>query len=370
MMIRRVVLACLAWFVISAGAIAPYSAQSAAPNVVLVTLDGARSEEIFGGLDAAVYASTLARDARLEDQATYQRFWADTPNARRERLMPFFWRTLMTQHGSIAGNPDLGSRVRLSNRHWFSYPGYAELLIGVAHDESIASNDPVRNPYPTVLEFLRARFSLAPEQVAVFGSWSVLNAIAESKAGAITVNAGFETYEHPDPAIRALSEMQTQTPTPWDSVRHDYYTFRFAMAHLATYKPRVLYLALGETDDWAHDGRYDRVLESLSRTDGYLETLWTWLQAQPEYRGTTSLLVTVDHGRGVGPEAWRSHGARYPEAERVWMAFASPRMTRRGEWRDHPALTSAQAAATLVEWMGADWKAFDPHAAPPVREGE
>jgi hypothetical protein len=313
-----------------------------------------------------VYASTLGKDARLEDQAAYGRFWAETPQARREKLMPFFWGTLMTRHGSIAGNPALGSRVRLSNRHWFSYPGYAEILLGVAHDDEIKSNDPTQNPHPTVLEFLRTRFSLAPTKVALFGSWNVLNAIGESTPGAITINAGFEAYDHPDPAIGALSAMQVETPTPWESVRHDYYTFRFAMAHLATHTPRVLHVAFGETDDWAHDGRYDMVLDSLSRTDAYLKSMWTWLQDQPQYRGTTSLLVTIDHGRGASAQDWKSHGAKHANAEFTWMAFASPHMARRGEWRDHPPLATAQAAATLVEWMGVDWKAFDPNAAPPV----
>jgi hypothetical protein len=341
-------------------------AQSDRQNVVLVTLDGARVEEIFGGLDAAVYRSTLGKDQRLETQAGYKRFWADTPQARREKLLPFFWGTLMREHGSIAGNPALGSRVRLANRHWFSYPGYAEILLGVAHDDVIGSNDPIQNPYPTVLEFLRRRLDLPATGVAAFGSWSVFNAIAESAAGAITVNAGFEPYAHPDPAVQALSAMQRETPTPWDSVRHDYYTFRFAMAHLATHKPRVLYLALGETDDWAHNGRYDMVLDSLARTDAYLKELWTWLQAQPEYRGRTSLLITVDHGRGAGPDDWKSHGAKHPNAEFTWMAFVSPSMSRRGEWRDHPPVVTAQAAATLVRWMGADWRAFNASAAPPV----
>jgi hypothetical protein len=149
-------------------------------------------------------------------------------------------------------------------------------------------------------------------------------------------------------------------------VRHDYYTFRFAMAHLAAHEPRVLYLALGETDDWAHNGRYDMVLDSLARTDAYLKELWTWLQAQPEYRGRTSLLITVDHGRGAGPDDWKSHGAKHPNAEFTWMAFVSPSMSRRGEWRDHPPVVTAQAAATLVRWMGADWRAFNASAAPPV----
>lgn len=346
---------------------APPQPAPASHAVVLITLDGARVEEMFGGLDTTVLTSTLSKGARLEDRAIYKRFGAATPEERREKLMPFFWRTLMREHGSIAGNPARASRVHLTNRHWFSYPGYSEILLGRAHDDIIKSNDPVRNPYPTVLEFLKMKAQLSREQVAVFASWRVFNAIAERTEGALTVNAGFEAFESPNPEIRLQSALQFETPTPWDSVRHDAYTFRFAMDHLVRHRPRVLYLALGETDDWAHDGRYDRVLETYARTDKYLEQLWTWLQSQPDYRGRTSVLVTTDHGRGPAPPEWRSHGKDVSGAGETWMAFVSPAMARRGEWRDHRPLTASQAAATLIHWMGFDWREFDAAAGPPVQ---
>ena len=41
-----------------------------------------------------------------------------------------------------AGNPARGSRVHLTNAHAFSYPGYAEMLLGRAHDDAINSNAP------------------------------------------------------------------------------------------------------------------------------------------------------------------------------------------------------------------------------------
>jgi hypothetical protein len=128
-----------------------------------------------------------------------------------------------------------------------------------------------------------------------------------------------------------------------------------------------LYLALGETDDWAHDGRYDRVLETFTRTDEYLKQLWTWPQSQPEYRGRTHMLITTDHGRGRTPKDWSDHGKDVAGASETWMAFVSPTMSRRGEWSGHPPITAGQAAGTLVKWMGGDWKAFDPKAAPPVQ---
>lgn len=337
-------------------------------RVVLVTLDGARTEEIFGGLDVDVLRSTLGPKDRLEDQPVYRRFWADTPAARRARLMPFFWGELMREHGSIAGNRALGSQVSLANRHRFSYPGYGEMLLGRALDDEIASNDLKPSPRQTVLEYARAELGLTASQVALFASWDVFNGIGEQTPGRLDINAGYEALAAPEASVAArLSAAQFETPSPWNSVRHDYYTFRLAMDHLERHRPRVLYLALGETDDWAHDGRYDRVLETYARTDAFLAELWRWLQVQPDYRGRTHLLISTDHGRGPTAAGWKDHGATVAGAEVTWMAFASPSMPQRGEWRNHAPLQNAQVAATLLQWLGLDHRRFAAGIAEPVR---
>lgn len=350
--------------------LAPSDAQEGAlntmENVVLVTLDGARTEEMFGGLDLDILKSTLKKGETLERMPVYRRFWADSPEERRRKLMPFFW-TLVEEHGSIAGSPRLGSVVRLSNRHWFSYPGYAEILLGEPHDAEIKSNDPVRTPYTTVFETLRERLKLPRAKVATFASWAVFNEIVENTEGATFVNAGVEPLDLADDEVRRINQMQREAATPWDGTRFDAFTFRLAMAYLASAKPRILYIAFDETDDWAHDGRYDRVLETYARTDGYLKELWDWLQSRPEYRGRTHMLLTTDHGRGHTAADWRNHGANVKGAEDVWMAFASPRMPKRGEWRGEPALSTSQVAATLASWMGVDWTAERANAGAAIR---
>ena len=337
-----------------------------ADNIVLITLDGARGEEIFGGLDLDILKSTLKDGQKAEDTPAYRRFWAGTPDERRRKLMPFFW-TLVTERGSIAGNRRLGSAVQLANRHWFSYPGYAEILLGEPHDAEIKSNDALRNPYPTVLETLRERLKLPREKVATFASWAVFNEIAEHTAGATFVNAGVTPLEIRADDVRLINELQGEATTAWEGTRFDAFTFRLAMKHLSSTRPRVLYVAFDETDDWAHDGRYDRVLETYARTDGYLKELWEWLESQPAYRGRTHLLITTDHGRGHTSKDWRDHGAKINGAESTWMAFVSPRMSRRGEWRDAPALSTSQIAATLASWMGVDWNADHPKAGRPIQ---
>jgi hypothetical protein len=336
-------------------------------NLILITLDGARTEEIFGGMDVEILRSTLPEKSAIEEQPVFKRFNASTPEERRRRLMPFFWDELVTRHGSIAGNPRLQSPVILTNGHRFSYPGYAEILLGQAHDAVIKSNDRIQNPFETLLERLRTHLALPPARVAAFGSWEVFNEIVEHTPGSLTVNAGYEAFQHAEPVVQELSRLQFETPTPWNSVRHDAYTFGLAMAHFKSARPRVLYLALGETDDWAHNGRYDRVLETYARTDAYLKELWTWLQSDQDYRGRTHLLLTTDHGRGHGPSDWRNHGANVEGAQQVWMAFVSPTMTRRGEWRGHEPLHTNQAAATMAGWLGLDWVALHPKAGAPIR---
>lgn len=338
-------------------------AQSAPPpNVILITLDGARGQEIFGGLDADVLQATLKKDETLAASPLYQRYWAETGEARRARVMPFFWTTWMTSHGSIAGNRALGSRFGLTNTRRFSYPGYSEILTGEAHDAVIDSNDNRRYAFPTLLDVLQRRLGLGHGQVALFGSWETFNWIGSSREDAFVINAGYEAVDTFDPDAQRLSRAQFETQTPWDTVRNDMYTFRLAMAHLQRARPRVLHLALGETDDWAHGGRYDRVLQTLERTDAWFKELWTWLQSDPQYRDNTSILITVDHGRGRTGADWGKHGADVDGAEETWLAAIGPAWPRRGEWRDAPDAFTNQIAATLAKTLGVDLRQDIPGA--------
>ncbi len=372
---RAIATALVALFLLGAGrlASAPPSqpaarAGRAAENVILITLDGVRTEEIFGGLDLDVLRSTTRRGTAVEQTRAYERYWAETPEARRERLMPFFWGTMATKHGSIAGNRARGSSVRVTNRHRFSYPGYAEILVGQAHDEAIDSNDKRRNPFPTVLEFLKEKLGVDSRQVAAFASWDTFDWIVEHEPGAIVSNAGFEPYDGVEAGVALLNRLQLETSTPWDGARHDAYTFRLAMAHLRTSRPRVLYIAFDETDDWAHDGRYDRVLDTLHLIDEYLTELWSFLQGDSGYRDRTAVVITADHGRGRTAADWRDHGARVSGAEDIWMAFAGPEWTRRGEWGNSEPIFQNQVAATLAQALGIDYTATHPDAGRPIAQ--
>src|SRR5262245_61942905 len=339
--------------------------QDNGDHVIIITIDGARTQEIFGGLDVDVFKSTLKDPKTLETSSVYRRYWASSPEERRRKLMPFFWE-LLSKDGSIAGDHGAGSYVRLGNHHWFSYPGYAEILLGEPHDATIKSNDAIRNPYPTVLEAVRERLSLPQGKVATIASWGVFNQIAEHQPGSIFINAGPEALAGSTWDTHGIDALQREIPSPWENNRFDAFTFHLAMDYLRTVRPRVLYVAFNDTDDWAHDGYYDRVLDAYARIDGYLSELWSWVQSDPEYRGRTHLLITADHGRGRTARDWRDHNSKTDGSQDTWIALVSPRMNRRGEWGEGAPLSTSQIAATLADWMGIDWSKDHPNAGPAI----
>ena len=217
-----------------------------------------------------------------------------------------------------------------------------------------------------MLEFLRHKLGLQQKQVAAFASWDVIGVAVQHESGAVFTNAGYETYAHPDPAVQSMSRLQFETLTPWDTVRHDEYTFRLAMAHLKTHQPRIFYLSLGETDDWAHEKRYDRVLSALARFDSFFNELWNWLQDNAQYRDKTTLLITTDHGRGNIALNWHTHNAQIRDAKNTWLAVISPDSPLRGEWTGGEPVIMNQIAATLCHFIGLDYSEQNPKAGKPI----
>lgn len=285
-------------------------------NVFLITFDGLRWEELYSGADPVL----IDNEDYVEDVETLkENFWADDPLVRREMLMPFFWSTL-AREGQLYGNRDFENKVDVTNRQVFSYPGYNEILCGFADDERINSNDKIPNPNTTVLEFINKQPKYAGK-VAAFGSWDVFPYIINEERSGVPVNAGFETATGArlTDKEKFLNELQPQVPSPWATVRLDAFTHHYALEHLKKHRPRLLYIAYGETDDFAHNGKYDAYLHSARRTDQFIKELWEWAQSQKQYKGKTTFIITTDHGRGAGDE-WRHHGIDIEGANAIWLA--------------------------------------------------
>lgn len=327
---------------------------STGPKVILITLDGLRWQELYTGADSLL----VANPEYVKDTSDLkEKFWRETAKERREVLMPFFWGEV-AKIGQLHGNRNLGSKMDLTNTMHFSYPGYNEILTGKADDARINSNDKINNPNKTLLETANQspRFR---GKVAAFGSWDVFPFIINEERSGVSVNAGFENVagESLTERERFLNELQSQIPSPWSTVRLDAFTQHYALEFMKKSHPEVLYIAYGETDDFAHDGEYDAYLSSAHTTDGFIKAMWNFTQSDPFYKDNTVFIISTDHGRGTQPlETWRHHGSKIEGAGAVWLLVFGEEIKALGEVDKEEQLFSDQIAPTVLQILNLDSK--------------
>lgn len=349
----------------------PYAlAQPPAPgrtrNVVLIVSDGVRWQEMFTGADPTLLNEKNGgiwykeRDLRRD-------FWRDDPKERRRALFPFLWGTVAT-HGQIFGNQSRGSVARVTNGLAFSYPGYNEMLTGHP-DPRINSNEFGPNPNVSVFEWLNTQPELRGH-VGAFATWSTFKDIFNVARSHLPVQVGWDLpYRGKTDRRQELMNELYRTTTPFDD--EDLYDAFIQVPLMDSFmhsRPHVLFVGYGETDDWAHAGRYDLVLHAAHMFDHYVEQLWNTLQQLPEYRDRTTFIITTDHGRGSGPVEWKEHGVEEKGSENIWIAVMGPDTAPLGERHDTAEVHQAQIAATVAALLGKDYRAAVPAAAPPIAE--
>jgi len=356
----------------------------AAKNLVVVTIDGLRWQEVFRGADLALINNKkFVADSGLLKST----FWRKDKAENRSLLMPFFWQTI-AKSGVIIGERDIGSKMSVANNWHFSYPGYSEIFTGIA-DNAINSNKKILNKNVSFLEWLNNKPSYG-HKIAAFGGWDVFPYIFNTKRSHLYVNAGFMPLSENEVGyplssdMTLLNQLQKELPSPWHNVRFDSFTYRFAKDYLLTKKPRLLSISFGETDDFAHDGHYDQYIKSTHRTDAFIADLWHTLQTTSGYKNNTTLLITTDHGRGSNANDWQHHASKLATqtymkdlntfangivgSENIWFAAIGSDIKPQGVIVPKDEIKQKQIAATALTLLGENPKAFNSNAAAPIEE--
>lgn len=325
--------------------------QSRTENVVLITLDGMRWQEIFQGADKDIIYNRRGGKGINEIE---KQFYDKDPLKSREKLLPFIWNEIATS-GQIYGNRSLGNKVNVRNKFRFSYPGYNELLTGFP-DKRINSNAKRNNPNQTVLEFLNQKNEYK-DKVAAFASWDVFHYIINQQRSGVHVNAGNDTLkaQRLSPRERFLNQLHKTSPSPWASTRFDKITHQYASEYFKNHKPRFLLIAYGETDEYAHHGDYASYLKSANKTDAYIQEVWNWIQSDEQYRNKTTLVITTDHGRGNGKNSWRSHGALTKGSNHTWFIIMGPDTQALGEMKEKQHYYNNQLAKTIAGFLNLEY---------------
>lgn len=277
-------------------------AVSDGQNVILVTVDGVRWQEIFGGVDPR-----LAQQARLPRSAIL--------GAR--ELLPAFHR-LFFEGGTVLGDPRMPGGIAASGPHFVSLPGYLEILTGQV--TGCRNNDCAPSLARTLADDVARLPALRRDHVAVFASWERLARFAAAPRGApeaaphgVVVDAGRGKGD-PSPAFPGI-----------EGYRPDRGTAAAAIAHLVAHRPRFLWVSLGDTDEWAHRSDYRGYLEALRFADRFVEEVALHLEEMGDYGERTAILVTTDHGRD---ESFHAHGG--PASGQVWLLARGGGVPRRG----------------------------------------
>jgi len=355
---------------------ADHAAPAPAHNVILVMCDGFRWQELFAGADERLITKAHGVD---QPDPLRTRFWRDTPRARREALLPFVWSTIAS-HGVIIGNAWKNAPARITNPHRVSYPGYSETLCGFPHPH-IKDNRSIPNSEVTVFEWLHNRPGFSGK-VAAFGAWNIFPAIFNAERCGFPVDDGLKPIDfgRTNESVRTVNTLRREIPRRWSASTFDALLFRPALEWMTLNEPRVMFVGLGETDEWGHEDQYDEYLDAAARFDGYLRELWATVQSLPAYKDRTAILVTCDHGRGGSNddvpgleggtlETWRDHNAKVIGAERIWVMAFGAGVAALGEVRDLPEpVTQSQIAATLAALVGEDYSAAQPRAGKPIAQ--
>jgi len=334
--------------------------KSTIENIIVITTDGLRWQEVFGGMDHELGSNKKYN--QNDSSYIYNKYWNVKGDVRRAMLMPFLWKTIQDQ-GQIYGNRWLGNKVNNANPYWFSYPGYSEIMTGHV-DTAINRNDYPPNPHVTVLEFLNQQPAYKGK-VAAFGAWEAFDRILnESRAGFQVVSAFDTVAGKLNERQKLVNSMLLNSTRPFhNSECLDIYTHYAAMEYMKANKPKVMYIAYGETDEWAHHNEYRNYLDAARQVDKWIGEIWSYVQSTPQYKNKTAIFITTDHGRGDKiKDQWSSHGQGVTDASEIWFALLAPGLPAKGELAAPMQLYQKQFAQTIAKLLGKKYTATHPIA--------
>jgi bisphosphoglycerate-independent phosphoglycerate mutase (AlkP superfamily) len=213
------------------------------------------------------------------------------------------------------------------------------------------------------LEFLN-RQSKFKNKVAVFGAWNAFDRILNQQRSGLPVFSAFDTIGGKNPTAneRLINAMMQESYRPFGNAEClDVFTHHAALEYLKTKKPRVLYIAYGETDEWAHHGYYRAYLDAARMVDEWIKQIWNFVESDPQYKNKTAIFITTDHGRGdLEKNEWTDHGSGVADAYEIWFAVMGTGVASTGEQKNTIQLYQDQFAQTISKLLGYTYKASHP----------
>jgi hypothetical protein len=283
--------------------------------VIMVVLDGARWQDVFGGADRAIGAPRGFDTARF---------------AAPEKLMPNLH--ALIGRGVALGAPGHGEPFRASGPNYVSLPGYMELFGGAKTD--CMDNSCARIRRKTIVDEVRDSLASSNEDVAVVSSWPPIEMAATTAPSKIVMSTGVKHNSNAGSlrfdrfASMIFWNAEEAFPFPGEGeYRPDELTAKIAIPFLAKKRPRFLFVGLGDMDEYAHKNDYRDYVLSMQSADKTIGDIVRIVDSMGERGKKTTIVVTADHGRS---DDFRTHGGESPESARTWLVMAGGNVPAKG----------------------------------------
>jgi hypothetical protein len=112
--------------------------------------------------------------------------------------------------------------------------------------------------------------------------------------------------------------------------RHDSITLEHAFKILSGTHPYLVLISFREPDYSAHKADWNAYIDGIKNTDLYVHKLWEFIQNDSIYKGTTTLMITNDHGRHLDnvADGFASHGDTCEGCRHICFIACGPNIKR------------------------------------------
>lgn len=296
-------------------------------RVVLVTIDGARWQDVFGGSDPAI---------------------GGAPATGPEQVMPRTHELVATRGVALGADLPGCATVHTAGGSNVSLPGYTEIFTG---RPSQCLDNKCERVGRTVLD---EASSAGIGGVASIGSWRPLERavsgggagvfVAEGRPWPRTAPTSSSTFDE----LVATGDHADPMPGHGD-YRPDEATAAIALEYFRREAPAFFHVGLGDTDEWAHRGDYRAYLAALLRADTLIGELADVIDKMGERGEATTVIVTPDHGRASN---FIDHSMFRTESGRTFLLAFGRHVPVRGVACPRRDITLADIAPTIRVLLG------------------
>ncbi len=295
-------------------------------RVILITIDGARWQDVFEGSDPK---------------------FSGAPSVPPEQLMPRAHALAATRGVALGATRAGCGTVHTAGASNVSLPGYLEIFTGHA---SHCLDNACAQVEETVFDEASRDAQIS---VASIGSWEMLGRAVSSGTTGVMTSVGRD-WPEAVPVTGHLAELveagRNADPYPGiDAYRPDGATAAIALEYLRVNRPALFHIGLGDTDELGHRSDYAGYLAALKQADDTIGAVADLLDTMDEDGVKTTVIVTPDHGRNSD---FRDHGVFRPESGRTFVLAFGRRVAVQGIACPSHDYTLADIAPTIRVLMG------------------